>query len=180
MPTLVSSSQRGVTRGPAAHVTGTWRASSFRSGCQQGESSVMPTISTQNRHRVVQLFKRDRHEVCGSHHSRWQSGDYGRFQTMDLIEAGMLRSPYCQIDTGTPYLMQRIGSGIDHAGKQLDAFEFAERRRQKGALDRGAQTLVIDRPREATCQACRELFERHDLQAMIFPSCGIQTNFAHR
>ena len=49
--------------------------------------------------------------------------------------------------------MEGVGRGIDHAGKQLDAFQLPECRVRQHGLDRGPQALVIDRPGEAAGEA---------------------------
>lgn len=64
-----------------------------------------------------------------------------------------------QVDTGPPRLVEGVGRRIDHARKQLDAFQLSEGRVRQHGLDRGSQTLVIDRTGEAAGQTDRELFK---------------------
>ena len=47
-------------------------------------------------------------------------------------------------------------------------------------LDCGAQGLVINRARQAACQARGELLEGHDLDAVLAFPRGGESQFAHR
>jgi hypothetical protein len=92
----------------------------------------------------------------------------------------MLVGAGSEVDAGAPGLVQGVGRGVDHAGQELDAFEFAERGVRQDGLDRGAQAFVVDRPRKAAGEAGCQLLERHDLQAVSAVACGVEAKLTHR
>jgi leucyl-tRNA synthetase len=60
--------------------------------------------------------------------------------------------------------VERVGRRIDHARKQLDAFQLSEGRVRQHGLDRGSQTLVIDRTGEAAVR-----FAATTAASLIYP-----------
>ena len=68
-----------------------------------------------------------RDDIGRSHHGGRQLCQNRRFETRDRVEAGMVVSPRGEIDAGPPRLVECVGSGINHARKQLDALQFAKR-----------------------------------------------------
>jgi hypothetical protein len=92
----------------------------------------------------------------------------------------MLLGTSSEIDAGAPRFVQRVRRSINHAGKHLNAFQFAKFGRRQNGLNRSAQAFVVDLPGKSASEADYQLFERHDLQAVTLAPGGIQSNFAHR
>src|SRR6266404_4355453 len=102
-----------------------------------------------------------------SHHAGWQLCQDRRFEARDGVEAGMLPGTRCQINPSSPCLVKGISRRLDHAWEQFDPIELAERRRWQDDLNSGAEAFIIDWLGETARKANRQLFERHDLQAVL-------------
>ena len=114
---------------------------------------------TQNRRSVSNPSQGASNEIGGTHHAGRQLGQNRGFQARDRVEPRMIAGACGQIDSSPPRLMERVGSRIDHARKQLDAFQLSEGRVWQHGLDRSSQTLIINRAGESAGQTDRELFE---------------------
>jgi hypothetical protein len=74
-------------------------------------------------------------DVEGPHHAQRKLVENGRFQACDGGDARMSGCMCNKIDACAPGFVQCIGCRVDHAGKSLDALQFAHKCRGQRCLD---------------------------------------------
>ena len=75
--------------------------------------------------------------------------------------------------------MKRVGRGVDHAGKLLDAVQLAEFGLGEHLLDRGAEAFVVDGSCEPASQTRGQMLETPHLEAVLAITGGAQPDLAH-
>ena len=105
-------------------------------------------------------------KIDRTQHRRRQGVENRPLKGGDRRDARMLGGARLEIDACTPRLMQGVDGRTHHTREGSQGIEFAERRLRQARLDRRSEGLVIDWLGQAAGEACGELFEGHDLQAV--------------